>query len=293
VSPKRKGYKNRLPTVLPPAPRAAPEQDATWPARGAPATPPTPSPRVVEPIRTTPPIEPVEPQPAPQPAPERRSPALRVIVALALAGLAIGAIVGVVVVPRLLDDGPDRPAAADDAGAPAGLVADTSYVVSRVLPNGDVVVRQRIRTAEPIWLLRLTLPRVPGAGDMSARQVDLVADGDAVAGQATITDGTASYGFPPATEMLLSYRLTGAVRLSDSAPGRGLAMITTLDVQYSPRVERETRVVRAAEVLSLACSRSVEEAPVPCGEPDGDGRWQVELTGGRVVDRVMAQLNVG
>ena len=70
-------------------------------------------------------------------------------------------------------------------------------------------------------------------------------------------------------------------------------MVTSLAVRYVPRVERETRVVRASEVLVLACSPSTGEPPEPCGKPDGDGEWRVDLTGQRVDDRVVAQLTLG
>lgn len=276
----KKGYQKRLPTVLPdarprpavraprlPAPRVSAEAD--------------PIPAVVEPDET---VETVETD-------ERRRPSTGTWVAVVLAGLALVGVAGSLLVLALRDSGPDRPADGTDARGP--IRSDTSYVVSEVRPNGDIVVRQRIRAARPMQLLHLDLPPGPGGEGVFARQVEIVADGEAVVGPATITDAFARYIFAPSTDVRISYRLTGAVELSESVPGRALAVVTSLDVRYAPRVARETRVVRAPEVLMLACSRSTEEPPVPCGEPDGVGRWRVDLTGARVDDRVVAQLTLG
>jgi hypothetical protein len=268
----KKGYQKRLPTVLPatsprpavPAPRASPESDAVSPV-----------------------VEPVEPGETD----DRGSPSTGTMIALVLAGLAVVGIAGFLLVPARVDNGPDLPAGVAGAGSPTGL--DTSFVVSEVLPSGDVVVRQRIRSAKPVQLLRLELPLAPGAEGVSARQIDVVADGEAVVGPETIIGEYATFAFAPATDVRIHYRLTGAVERSESAPGRALAVVTSLQVQYAPRVERETRVVRASRVLLLACSRSPDEPPVPCGEPEGDSRWRVDLTGPRVDDRVVAQLTLG
>lgn len=280
----KKGYQKQLPTV-PPA--ASPRPAVPAPRVSAEAEPIAP---VVEPVQTFYHDENDETYPL-QPA-ERRSPSTTgTVVALALVGLALLCIANFLLVRSLLDNGPDRPAGVGDASTRTR--PDVSYVVSEVLPNGSVVVRQRIRAVQPVELLRLVLPLATGAEGVSASQVDVVADGVAILGPETITDGFASFSFAPATDVRVSYRLTGAVKLSESVPGRALAVVTSLDVRYGPRVERETRVVRASEVLMLACSRSPEETPVPCGEPDGDGRWRVDLTGQRVDDRVVAQLTLG
>jgi hypothetical protein len=213
------------------------------------------------------------------------------MVAALLAGLALGGVIGVGLVGALQDRGPVRPAGTTDETSTAP--PDTSYVVSEVLPSGVVVVHQRISATQPVRVLRLVLPTAAVTEGVSARQVDIVADGDPVVGPATITAGFATYTFAPATDVRIRYRLAGAVETSDSAPGRALAVVTSLDVRYDPMVERETRVVRASEVLQLACSSSPEEPPVPCGESDGAGRWRVDLTGESVDDRVLAQLTLG
>ncbi len=74
--------------------------------------------------------------------------------------------------------------------------------------------------------------------------------------------------------------------------GRALALATTLVVQHASRPASETRVVRAPEVLALACAASVDVAPVPCGRAEDPGQWSVQLTGDHVDDRVVAQLTV-
>lgn len=274
----KKGYQKRLPTALPEV-RQLPSAPA----------PSAPKPRISP--------EAAAPGSVDRFAPGATTPHFSStgwIVGLVLSCLVVLAGGAAILVPPLLDDAQDGTFAEPGGTSPVARSPDTSYVESRVLPNGDIVVRQWIRAAEPIRLVRLTLPQVPGAEDASARQVAIVADGLAVTGQATISDDVATYAFPATTaEVLLSYRLTGAVELSDSVPGRVLAVFTSLDVGYGSQVERETRVVRGPEMLSLACSPSPEVSPTPCGEAFGDDEWRVELTGLRVDDRVVAQLNLG
>ncbi len=190
----------------------------------------------------------------------------------------------------------DRPAPPGDASADPidvlRLGANESYVDTEVLPNGEVVVHHWIRTVEPFQRLRLALPRFPGADDLSATGVEVVAGGALVGGPESITGRRGTYTFDATDEVQVLYRLNGAVQRSDSAAGRALALATSLHVQYQPRVERETREVRAPEVLALACSPTPEASPVPCGVAGGDNRWRVELTGRQVVSRVVAQLTL-
>jgi hypothetical protein len=237
--------------------------------------------------------------PAAAPARHRPSPAALIIAA----GLVLAVfIVGDVLVPAILDARGDRgaqgPAAVVDAtGTPRTLTSDTlasneSYVEARVLEDGDVVVRQWIRAAEPFDRLGLALPDVPGVVGLSASGVVVLADDTAVEGPESITAQNATYTFDATTDVQVSYRLIGAVEMSSSARGRALAAATTLDVLYSPRVDRETRVVRAPQVLSVACSPSPQVALVPCGQEDGTGQWRIELSGPHVLDRVAAQLSL-
>ena len=87
-----------------------------------------------------------------------------------------------------------------------------------MLPSGDVVVRQRIRTVGPIRGLRLELPSVPGVEGVSASQVEVVADDNTALGPKTITDALATYVFAPATDVRIRYRLTGAVEIASRPP---------------------------------------------------------------------------
>lgn len=286
MSPK-KPYQRRLPTVLPPVrlptPRVAPELESLPPEADLlpePAPPPTPDP--------TPDPEPErEPEPKPAGPPDRR--AKVVLVALAwlvgLGALAYALLVG-------LRDDPADPAAGGSADPPRALAPAEAYVDTRVLPAGDLVVRQWIRAREPLTALGLELPDVPGAGDVSADQVEVVADGVVVAGPDRVSAAGATYTFEEAATVLVTYRLQGVVQVSDSVAGRALALATALDTAYAPRVERETRVVHGQEVLSLACSSQSGGSPEPCGRDRGD-EWQVDLSGDRVDDRVLAQLNLG
>jgi hypothetical protein len=306
----KKGYQKRLPKVLPDAgPRpVAPAPRVPAPRASTDASAPLADPaETAEPTETderVEPAEPIEPVETDEPAgtvelderrlrssSERHRSSIGWLVAMVLACLVLSGVAGFLLVTALRDDDPARPAGGPVPTSPAR--SGTSQVVSEVRASGDVVVHQRIRTTRPIQLLRLELPLAPVGEGMTARQVEIVADGVAVVGPATITDEFATYTFSPATDVRVRYRLTGAVELSESAPGRALAVVTSLNVRYVPRVERETRVVRASEVLLLACSQSTDEPPVPCGERDGDGGWRVDLTGERVDDRVVAQLTLG
>lgn len=260
------GPQERLPAAPPQAVPAPPTSRAPKPRR-APASP--------------------RPRRSPESVAERT--------AIALSALLFAVTVNFLLM-ELLAAPKDRPADRA-AGSSAGpgvvpLHAGESYVETLVQPNGEVVVRQWIRPDEPFRQLQLALPTVPGAEDLSAARIEVVADGVVVEGPDQITGSPATYTFAETTDVGVSYQLYGALERSDSAVGRALVVATSLDVGYEPRPERETRVVLAPEVLSLACSPSLEEPYVPCGEADGDDQWQVELVGPHVVDRVIAQLNL-
>jgi hypothetical protein len=297
----KKPYQRRLPTVLPPVqplaqppvqpptPRVAPELESLppeadlLPAVAPPVPPPLPPPTFEEPD-----------QPADEPEPEPAGPRDRraTIALVALAWLVGGGVLAYTLVDGLRDD-PAEPGAGGSAAPPRALARAESYVDTQVLPAGDLVVRQWIRAREPLTALGLELPDVTGAEDLSADQVEVVAGGVVAAGPGRVTAAGATFTFEESTSVQVTYRLEGAVQVSDSAAGRALAVVTTLDTAYAPRVERETRVVHGPEVLSLACSRQPDGSPEPCGRGRGDDQWQVDLRGDRVGDRVQAQLNLG
>lgn len=303
---KKKQYKNRLPTVLPPAPRAAPESESLPPAPPAEddlpaesAQPEVTEPEVIEPEVIEPDvIEPVPPAPLPMSTPERdaptgsgdRSRALLVGVLL----LAPLLVVGVLLASWLTSGGTGTDE--DDAGPATGGepildAPDESYVEARVRSDGDIVVRHWIRAREPITRVVLTLPEVPGT-ELSAARVRVLADDLRSAGPSTLTTKAATYSFEESTDVELHYVLVGAVQRSTSATGRALAVATTLDVTYAPRPEKETRVVQAPAVLSMACADPASSTPEPCGSPQDAERWRVDLTGPDVLDRVLAQLTL-
>lgn len=284
MSPKRP-YQKRLPTVLPPvrlpAPRTAPELESLPPEPAS--TPPSASP-------SAPPPEPPQPPPPPQGEVPRPARDRRVVVTLAALAWLVG---GAVLVAALtLRDSPSGTAAADPPEPPRPLVAGEAYVDTQVLPTGDLLVRHWIRTRSPIGSLVLTRP--DGADDLSAEDVEVVAGGSSADGPARVGADPATYSFGAATDVLLTYRVLGAVEVSDSAAGRGLVLATTLETAYEPGATRETRVVRGPEVLSLACSPGPDRPPVPCGRADGTEQWQVDLDRDEAVStRLLAQVNLG
>lgn len=177
-------------------------------------------------------------------------------------------------------------------GPPTPLVPGTAYVRTVVLPSGDVQVTHWIRSSEQLRTVDLAVPDT-GVEGIEARNVHVEADGRRVPGSARISDVPASYALLGARSVQVRYRLTGAVELSDSAPGRGLVLVTALDVLQEPAPERVTRSVVAPEVLSLACAATVAPAtPEPCGAVDPAGGWAVERTGERLDDRVVAQVSL-
>ena len=280
MSPK-KPYQRRLPTVLPPvqvpAPRSAPDERAS----AAPAPPPSPPP---EPAR--------DPESLRDPEPSRTEDRRLRTVFIVLAWLAGGSVFALSVALGLQDD-PSEPAGSGVAGLAPRLGPGESYVDSRVLPTGEVTVRQWIRPGSAIDSVVLGLPDVPGTARLYADEVEVVADGTPAEGPDRIAGGPATYTFDPTTDVVVRSRLLGAVEVSGSSAGRALAVATSLETTYSPRAVRETRVVSATAVLSLACARTPERSPVPCGQADGTDRWRVETTDARGTDRVLAQVDLG
>lgn len=300
MSPK-KPYQKRLPTVMPPAPRRPPAQEslpapattqATATARGSDRALPSDQETRTVPV---PVAAAVLRAPAPAPARAPTSPPRGRLVALAVgvAALAVGGAVASAII-RSGDPRPDDvPVTVDTLGAPRVLLPDESYVESRVLAGGDVVVRQWIRTDRPLQQVRLALPEVEGAETLQADGIVVESGGVRAVGPTLIAVGGATYTFTDTTELRIRYRLTGATEVSDRASGRALARATTMDVTYTPGIARDTRVVRASEVLALACGARSGAPVVPCGDADGTQQWQVDLTGRRVDDRVVAQVNLG
>jgi hypothetical protein len=309
VSPK-KPYQKRLPTVLPPAPRRAPAQETVRPRPAPPRarrTPPVAPPVTPQPgsapeaapdaapaetptptalprtIRTS---EPEVVPPPPNPAPQRSEPRRRRTVALVAAAL-VGVLAGGVVAWQLVgpDEPPPPPASVPIDGWP---IAGESRAVTEVLSGGDLEVTHWIHTERPLAELEVTLPELDGVR-LTADQAEVTADGQPATGPGVVLPSGATYTFSDATRIQVRYRMSGAVELSSSADGRGLATTTSLDVTATQ--PRDVRVVRSHEVLSLACAEPNEQ-PVPCGEAGGEDQWRVELDETDAGSRVLAVVTV-
>lgn len=217
-----------------------------------------------------------------------------------VAPAAAAALVAGLLLASSIDDGPARESQAsrlatsvDSFGAPQPLAPGESVVDSAVQANGDVVVQQWIHADEPLERLGLSLPEDLAATGTSASDVEVLVNGSPVEGPDRLGTVGATYAFSGTTQVRLRYRLSGVVQRSDSASGRALAVTTTLQTEYEPRVESETRLLRAdGSVLGVACAASLETSPTPCGSSVGQ-RWQIELVGAHVDDRVLAQLDTG
>ncbi len=276
---KKKQYKNRLPTVLPPAPRRPMEQTYVAPQREAAdaSAPSPPAPR--RPDATAAPTSVETPAP-------RRSATVRT---RALVGVAV--LIGLVGVAAAFwwqsgEEEAERPSAASTSAT--WPEAGEARTVTQVRPDGVLEVTHWIHATDPLDKLDLMLPeRQEGdpTSPISASAVQVVADDQPASGPAALTFTRASYVFADATRIRVRYELTGAVEVSTSAPGRGLATTTSLEVSNTPA--RETRVVRSPAVLSLACTDTTGST-APCGAPDHTGQWTVELTGDEVGARVIA-----
>ena len=179
--------------------------------------------------------------------------------------------------------------------APVRLAPDSSFVRSRILPSGDVVVKHWIRTARPVQDVHLTAPRVvSGLGPRALSVSGLVVAGDGTrtpVSYPVAPHGVTAYPLPPSKRLYVRYRLSGVVQ-SSSGPGqRALARLTALDVSSSrPRVHT-TLIVVGARVLSLACTPPGQDVASPCGR-ERHGTWSTSLGPGQQGSQVMAQLEL-
>jgi hypothetical protein len=178
--------------------------------------------------------------------------------------------------------------------SPVTLQPGTSYVRSRVLPSGDLVVTHWIRTRGPVDSVQVEAPPTQGLrpGAVTMSHLVLAADGTADPAEASGThSATQTLRFPFAHTIYLRYRLSGVVQ--STGPGRrALARLTALEVVVGGNAVRTTQVVVGAKVLSLACTSGPPDAlPVPCGTQDAKS-WSVRLGPGRQPTRVMAQVEL-
>ncbi|WP_416953103.1 hypothetical protein ACNKF0_14230 [Nocardioides sp. T5] len=204
-----------------------------------------------------------------------------------MAAAVVGVLAGGVVAWQVVGPGepPRAPASLPIDGWP---IAGESRAVTEVLPGGDLEVTHWIHSERPIDELGLSLPELDGA-EVSATDVEVTADGRPGSGPWAVAPSGSTYALAGSTRIQVRYRMSGAVQLSSSAEGRGLATTTSLDVTATQA--RDVRVVRSEEVLSLACAEPAEQ-PVPCGQSTGDDQWRVELDDTDAGSRVLAVVTV-
>ncbi|MGD9958933.1 hypothetical protein [Nocardioides sp.] len=210
---------------------------------------------------------------------------LLVVLALILGGWAM---------LRARDDAPAQPAETPKAAtpqAPVTLPTNGSFVQSTVLADGDIMVQHWIRTPG-VSKLTLSVPDVGANSALKATKVVIVADDRRLFGRSTIDAASRTHYIDGATSIYVSYLLEGAVERNGTTPGRALARVTSLDVEYDATGGVSTHRIEGADVLTLACypTSSAGADVRPCGDAD-DGPWEVSLSGPQRNDRVMAQFD--
>jgi hypothetical protein len=183
-------------------------------------------------------------------------------------------------------DPTDRARAVSAAAAPrspVALPADGEHVLIRVLESGDLGVEQWVRHTDA----RGTLMIAPPAG-ISVHDLSVVA-GSRPVDAPTSLDGATEISFPARSTLYLSYRLSGALELSDD--NRALARVISVALGDQPG--QQTVDFVGATVLSLACAPTSGDAtPVPCGADAGSKGWRVVPPAGVGDVQVMAQLDL-
>jgi hypothetical protein len=178
--------------------------------------------------------------------------------------------------------------------APVRLVPNSSFVRSRVLPSGDVVVKHWIRIRRQVDAVNLKVPRVAGLAShaLTVSDVVLVSNGLRLPASSPVDHvGITTYALLPTHRLYIRYRLSGVVQRSGGPGERALARITALGVTTSTPVVRTTLAVVGAQVLALACTPEGQSVATPCGN-DSDGTWSTRLGPGQQASQVMAQLNL-
>jgi hypothetical protein len=287
--------------------RAKAKKQATRQSVTASASRPAP-PRAVVPVvpahrpqaaaRATAVSPPVKPPVAPPPPirvdpPARSRGRQRITLGVAAALVSVVALVGaalLVMHPGSGDGRAERSAAATRYSPPRPVQPNTSYVKTRVLSSGDLRVTHWIDSQAPVSAIHLTQPDVGGLPSLEVSKV-------VVAGDQTRAIRSSSnkrdYYFSAAHHLFIRYTLSGAITRAPRPAGRGLAVITNLEVGGVSGLTETTHSVVGVRVLNLACSAATPEGlPSPCGSSGTNG-WQATLDGASVDDRVMAQLDLG
>lgn len=191
-----------------------------------------------------------------------------------------------------------RPKAAAPAvpAPPAAASGAATYIESDVLPNGAIRVRHWIDSPRKVRQLKVRAADPDGLpGTLEARNILIGGDGEVVARRTDVGTKVQTIRLQqPARALYLSYTLFGAVSSDGTVSGRALARVTALDVDLPQALTGPTRrlVDGPVVVRNVAClPRGRQESARPCGRSVGDGAWQVELTGKRRLDRLIAQVD--
>ncbi len=285
-------------SVAPPAPpvekqtAAAPQPVARRPV---PTQPAATKPVATQPVATKPvATKPVATQPVATQPPASRSSRTRVV--MLVAGLLLIGGIGVVLI-RSVGQEPEGPprlsTTSAQPAAPVPVRAGSSYVATEVLRDGTVRVSHWVRPRAQAYELTLSSPDVLGGGPLRATNVRVDVDGTSIPGPTSIAARPHTYVLPGGRQILVTYRLSGAVELSPSVEGRALVRVVSLDLSVGD-VQTRIQAVEGVEILSMACTANrVSALPEPCGETVGGDRWEVRLTGSDLDDRVMAQVDLG
>ncbi len=211
------------------------------------------------------------------------------VAAALVSALALGGAALLFVHPGAGDGRAERTAATTRYAPPRPVPPNTSYVETRVLPSGDLEVTHWIHSRAPVSAIHLVRPDVGGLPSLKVSKV--VVAGDRT--RAIRTGSKRAFYLIAARHLFVSYTLKDAVTRAPHPAGRGLAVITNLEIGGVPGLTETTHAVVGARVLNLACSQPTPEAlPAPCGA-SGSAGWQATLDGASVDDRVMAQLDLG
>jgi hypothetical protein len=229
------------------------------------------------------PVAPVAPAQPAEPAETRRTPILVGVAAALVLVLAAGVWWWG---SRSDPDPTDRARAVSAAAAPRSPVAlpsDGEHVLIRVLQSGDLGVEQWVRHTDALGTLMIAPPAGISVHDLS------VVAGSRPVEAPTSLDGATEISFPARSTLYLSYRLSGALELSDD--NRALARVISVALGDQPG--QQTVDFVGATVLSLACAPTSGDAtPVPCGADAGSKGWRVVPPAGVGDVQVMAQLDL-
>lgn len=175
-----------------------------------------------------------------------------------------------------------------------GVLEPGQIVESDVRRSGDLEVRHSITGAEPFETITVRADQADGQpGTRPARDVEASVSGRVVATLPSVRRAGTPIPFDdPVREVLLTYRVGAVLEDTGTVPGRALARVTTLNVDFGAESGPVRRQVRApGEVLNVACLRTDRSPPRPCGAAVPGG-WEVELEGDDRDDGLLVQIQL-